>query len=78
MMNLKKIVLMILGVSLLLLGLLWTLQGTGLLVIPPILCVANCATMTEPTPLWVVLGVGLMTVGGILAHFSLKISKKAQ
>lgn len=76
MMNLKKIVLMILGVSLLLLGLLWTLQGTGLLVIPPILCVANCETMTEPTPIWVVMGIGMMTVGVICLYFSKKIFHK--
>ncbi|RJF72941.1 hypothetical protein D3875_16720 [Deinococcus cavernae] len=37
---------------LLLLSLLWFLQGTGLVVIPPVLCIGQCKPLTGPSLAW--------------------------
>ncbi len=34
------------------LGLLWLLQGTGILRIRPILCIANCEEIAGRSPFW--------------------------
>lgn len=44
---------------LLLLGLLWFLQGTGLVVLPPVLCVGQCEPLTGPSLVWA--GTGFVT-----------------
>ncbi|RYE40205.1 MAG: hypothetical protein EOP24_41705 [Hyphomicrobiales bacterium] len=46
----------VLGVIAVLLGGLWFLQGTGLVTIGPILCIAECEALEGPSLLWAVLG----------------------
>ena len=53
----------IIGVIALLLGLLWLVQGLGLVTIPPILCVADCEALTGPDLGWAMAGLGLMLAG---------------
>jgi hypothetical protein len=61
-----KILALVLGVFLLLLGALWTLQGLGVVTIPPILCVAACEPVQAPSMTWVAIGIGAI-VAGMLA-----------
>jgi hypothetical protein len=42
----------IIGLLALLLGGLWLLQGTGLVVIDPIACVGECAALTGAALIW--------------------------
>jgi len=53
----------IVGVIAVLLGLLWLVQGLGLVTVPPILCVAGCETLTGPDLFWAVAGLGLALAG---------------
>ena len=69
-----RIVKVVVGTLLLLLGLLWTLQGADLLTIKPILCVANCEPITGGSMLW--LGIGLVTlINGIFVLRSARSTK---
>ncbi|MEO9297731.1 hypothetical protein [Devosia alba] len=52
-------ILWIVGVIAVLLGLLWLVQGP----IPPILCVADCETLTGPDLGWAIAGLVLMLAG---------------
>jgi hypothetical protein len=61
-----KIVISILGIIAVLLGGLWLLQGTGIVRIPPILCVANCEPIEGPAPAWAIAGL-VVLAGGIAA-----------
>jgi hypothetical protein len=54
----------IIGVIAVLLGLLWLVQGLGLVTIPPILCVADCETLTGPDLGWAIAGLVLALAGG--------------
>lgn len=51
------------GIVLILLGLLWTLQGADLVRIRPVLCVANCRPITGGSPAWLIIGVVTVVVG---------------
>lgn len=53
----------IVSLAAILLGGLWFLQGTGLVVIAPIACVGACEPVTGPSLTWVVAGAALMLVG---------------
>ena len=46
-----------------LLGLLWLVQGLGLVTIPPILCVAECETLAGPSTGWAIAGLVLLLAG---------------
>jgi len=48
------------------LGLLWFLQGTGILRMRPILCIANCEEIAGRSPFWAGAG-AIVFVIGILA-----------
>lgn len=50
------------------LGLLWLLQGTGILRMRPILCIANCEEVVGPSLLWAVSGIITLIIG-IVAVF---------
>jgi hypothetical protein len=54
------------GVVLLLLGLLWALQGADIIRIKPIGCVAECEPITGGSLGWLVAGVLAMLVGLLL------------
>jgi len=44
-------------------GVLWALQGAGLVHVRPILCVSNCKPVTEGSASWLSLGVIFMLLG---------------
>lgn len=67
--RLFSIVWVIVGIILTLLGVLWFLQGAGLVVIEPILCVTDCEPMTGPSTQWQVMGAAAFLAGGLLAGF---------
>ena len=54
------------GLILVLLGGLWFLQGTGLVTIPPILCVAECEPLEGPSLPWAIAGLVALLVGAAL------------
>lgn len=68
----RQIVGAILGVFVASLGLLWLLQGTGVLRIRPILCIANCEEVVGPSPFWAAAGAVVLIVGVIVAIVSVK------
>jgi hypothetical protein len=63
-MTIKIIALLLFGTILTLLGLLWFLQGSDVIHLRPILCVANCEPLTGRSPLWQSIG-AIAFVGGI-------------
>ena len=58
-----KIFILVIGVVGVLLGALWLFQGLGILVIPPILCVAECTPLEGPSPVWALTGVVILAAG---------------
>lgn len=60
------------GVILVLLGGLWFLQGTGLVTIPPILCVAECTPLEGPSLPWAIAGLIALLVGAALLWRNLR------
>jgi hypothetical protein len=70
-----KIVAAIAGVVLALLGLLWLLQGLGLVTIPPVLCVAECAPLTGPSTQWAIIGAVVLVVGCLALAFAFRRRK---
>ena len=68
----KRMAALLAGVIFALLGILWFLQGTGILTIPPILCFANCEPIIGGSPVWLAVGVVVSLIGIIIIAFSLK------
>lgn len=62
----KTIATGILGLIATCLGLLWLLQGTDLIPLKPILCFANCETITGGSWTWGVAGAIVLGIGMIL------------
>lgn len=62
-MNTKATVLTILGAIVVLLGMLWLVQGLGIVQIGPILCVADCEPITGRSMQWTVMGVIALIAG---------------
>ena len=56
-----RILIGIAGLVAMALGVLWLLQGLGLVHLRPILCFANCETLQGPSATWAI--VGLVTAG---------------
>jgi len=71
-MNAKGVVGALLGVFVAFLGLLWFLQGTGILRMRPILCIANCEEIVGPSPFWAVAGAIAFIIGIIIAVVSVR------
>jgi hypothetical protein len=67
-----SIIVSILGTTITLLGLLWFLQGTGIIYLPPILCVANCEPITEPSLIWAISGAIALILGVLLVRTGVK------
>ena len=67
-----KIVQIVIGLFALALGGLWFLQGTGLVVIEPIACVANCEKLVGPSLPWAIAGLVAILLGGLLLRRGLK------
>ncbi|HTK51771.1 MAG TPA: hypothetical protein VL308_07800 [Gemmatimonadaceae bacterium] len=62
-MTLRTIARILFGVALMLLGLLWLLQGADLVHIRPILCVANCKPLEGGSVGWMAAGALVLVVG---------------
>ena len=60
----------IIGVIVALLGLLWFLQGAGLLRLCPILCFADCECVTGGSLFWAIAGAITFIVGATVAGLS--------
>lgn len=76
-MNWRKTTRIVLGTVLILLGLLWTLQGADLLRIPPVACVADCEPITGGSVEWLVIGVVAMLVGiGVVGALWRRIGRR--
>jgi hypothetical protein len=67
-----KVIVLIVGALAVLLGGLWLLQGLGVVHIEPVLCVADCATLEGPSPMWVVIGFLVLAAGLAAIYFSLR------
>jgi uncharacterized membrane protein HdeD (DUF308 family) len=65
-MTVKVITLLLVGVIFIFLGLLWFLQGSDIIRLRPILCVANCEPLTGRSLLWQVVG-AVVFIGGIVS-----------
>lgn len=59
----RKTARVVVGMVLVLLGLLWILQGADVVRMGPILCVANCQPITGGSPGWLAMGVVTLVVG---------------
>jgi len=72
-MELRKIAASLLGVVIALLGLLWLLQGAGLMVIcPPLLCFADCECIAGASPAWAAFGAAAFIIGAAIAGISIR------
>lgn len=60
----------IFGGAAILLGGLWFLQGTGLIVIEPIACVGECAALEGPSVAWTIAGAVTMLAGAAAFWFA--------
>lgn len=65
-MNKKYVAILIVGVILVLLGLLWFLQGSDIVHLKPLLCFADCEPITGKSPLWQAIGAITFIVGIVL------------
>lgn len=71
----KATVVTILGAIVALLGLLWVVQGLGIIQIGPILCVADCEPITGRSAQWTVIGVVALFVGIVIVKAGLRRRK---
>lgn len=62
----------IIGVIVALLGLLWLLQGAGLLRLCPVFCFADCECVTGGSLFWAVVGAITFIIGAIVAGLSVR------
>jgi hypothetical protein len=58
------------------LGVLWSLQGAGVVHIKPILCVADCAELQGASGQWLATGMGAIAVGLALWYLARRRAKK--
>ncbi len=54
------------------LGLLWFLQGTGIIHLRPVMCVSNCEEIVGTSPTWAITGAVAFIIGSIIAAMSVK------
>jgi hypothetical protein len=71
-MNGKQIAGALIGAFIAFLGLLWSLQGTGILQIRPVYCVTNCEEIVGVSPLWALAGAIAFIIGIIIIVFSVR------
>jgi hypothetical protein len=64
------------GIVIALLGLLWFLQGAGILNIAPILCFANCEPITGGSLVWAIIGLLFFIMGTVLIKGFFKSNKE--
>ena len=68
----KQIAGVLLGAFIAFLGLLWSLQGTGILQIRPILCVTDCEEIVGVSPFWAMAGAITFIIGIIIIVISMR------
>ena len=68
----KKIALLLSGILIAALGVLWLVQGLGVVHLEPIACVADCKPIKGSSPTYAVLGGLMVAAGGLAIHFGLK------
>ncbi len=51
-------------------GVLWSLQGAGLVHLKPILCFADCTELQGPSRQWLVTGIAAITAGAGLWYLA--------
>ena len=66
----RQIAGILVGAFIAFLGPLWFLQGTGILRMHPILCVANCEEIVGGSPFWAVVGAIAFIIGVIVVVVS--------
>jgi hypothetical protein len=71
-MNSKQIAGALIGGFIAILGLLWSLQGIGILKIRPLLCVANCEEIVGGSRLWAVIGAITFITGIVICNLSMR------
>ncbi|WP_292517974.1 hypothetical protein [Methanoculleus sp.] len=69
-MRLIQVVGVLVGAFIAALGLLWFLQGTAIIQIPPILCVADCEPIVSGSPFWAAAGAVAFVVGAGIVFVS--------
>jgi hypothetical protein len=70
--NAKTVVMTLLGVIATLLGMLWLVQGLGIIQIDPVLCAGDCEPITGGSVEWTVIGAITLLVGSVLVRSGLK------
>lgn len=66
-MHIKSLITLIIGIIVALLGVLWFLQGAGIIYVCPILCFADCICLTHGSFSWKMIGAGVIVVGVLTA-----------
>ncbi len=66
------------GAFIAVLGLLWFLQGTGMLHLRPIMCVADCEEIVGTSPSWAIAGAGAIILGVLIALVSARRFRTSQ
>ena len=60
------------GVIVALLGLLWFLQGTGILLLCPVLCFVDCECVMAGSPFWEAVGAIAFIIGIVIVGVSVR------
>jgi len=76
-MNFKKISIVFVGIIVILLGLLWFLQGTAIIQMCPILCLADCECLTGGSLFWAIVGLIALFIGIGAIHFGLRGNRRS-
>jgi hypothetical protein len=71
-----RIIALVFGIIAILLGLLWLLQGLGLVNVRPILCFADCAPIQGPSSTWAIAGAFTLLAGAVSAVWSSRLNPK--
>jgi hypothetical protein len=77
-MNKKQVIAIIFGIIILLLGLLWFLQGSDIVHIKPILCFANCQPIAGRSLQWQIMGAVAFAAGTFILYKYLRNKKKTE
>lgn len=60
-----RIITLILGITAVLIGALWLLQGLGIVKLQPLLCFADCLPVQGLSTAWAAIGALAMAVGAV-------------
>jgi hypothetical protein len=68
----KQIAGALVGVIVAALGLLWFLQGAGILHLCPVLCITDCECLTSASPFWEAAGAIVFVIGIVIVGVSVR------